>query len=129
VWFAALPAPSPKLITRRSVRARVRALAPFFAQGSTITPIWYADSLAWTVELYSSSSQYPLSMRVFVAGEDRAYFQHAATALVNAATGRTVLVADSLPDPIASSWMARFPRLFARPTSWPMSLRRQMPPA
>ena len=28
VWFAALPAPSPKLITRRSVRARVRALAP-----------------------------------------------------------------------------------------------------
>jgi len=66
---------------------------------------------------------------VLVAGTDRAYFQHAATALVNATTGRTVLVADSLPDPVALSWMARFPRLFARPTSLPISVRRQMPPA
>jgi len=64
-----------------------------------------------------------------VAGAERSYFQHAATALVNATTGRTVLIADSLPDPIASTWMTRFPRLFARPTSLPMTVRRQMPPA
>jgi hypothetical protein len=40
-----------------------------------------------------------------------------------------VLIADSLPDPIATTWMHRFPRLFARPASLPMSVRRQMPPA
>jgi hypothetical protein len=129
VWFGALPAPAPKLITRRTVRERVRTLAPFFAQGTTVTPLWFADSLVWALELYSASSTYPLSRRVTVAGSEVSYFQHAATALVNATTGRTVLVADSLPDPVASTWMARFPKLFARPTSLPMSVRRQMPPA
>src|SRR5205085_4828970 len=59
----------------------------------------------------------------------RSDLQHAATALVNATTGRTVLVADSLPDPVASTWMTRFPRLFSRPASLPVAVRRQMPPA
>jgi uncharacterized membrane protein (UPF0182 family) len=129
LWFRNLPGPTPRLLTRRSVRERVAALAPFFAQGTTIAPIWLADSLVWALELYSSSRTYPLSRRVIVAGAERAYFQHAATALVNAATGRTVLIVDSLPDPIASTWMARFPGLFDRPTALPLSLRRQLPPA
>lgn len=129
VWFGALPSPAPKLLTRRTVRERVSALAPFFVQGSIISPVWFADSLVWALELYSASRTYPLSRRIIVAGAERAYFQHAATALVNATTGRTVLVADSLPDPVASTWMSRFPRLFARPTSLPLTVRRQMPPA
>lgn len=129
VWFGALPGPSPKLVARRTVRQRVGALAPFFAQGSTIAPLWFADSLVWAVELYSASRTYPLSRRIIVAGAERAYFQHAATALVNATTGRTILVADSLPDPVASTWMTRFPRLFARSTALPASVRRQLPPA
>lgn len=129
VWFGALPSPSPKLLTRRTVRDRVGALAPFFVQGSIISPVWFADSLVWALELYSASHTYPLSRRILVAGAERAYFQHAATALVNATTGRTVLVADSLPDPVAATWLSLFPRLFARPTSLPLTVRRQMPPA
>lgn len=129
IWFNALPGSAPKLISRRGVRDRVGALAPFFAQGGTISPVWFADSLIWALELYSTSRTYPLSKHIVIAGAERAYFQHAATALVNAATGRTILVADSLPDPVASTWIARFPRLFARPASLPMAVRRQMPPA
>jgi hypothetical protein len=129
VWFGNLPGPAPKLVARRAVRDRVAALAPYFAQGSTISPVWFADSLVWALELYASSRTYPLSRRVIVGGAERAYFQHAATALVNATTGRTVLVVDSLPDPVTSTWMKRFPRLFVRPTSLPISVRRQMPPA
>lgn len=128
VWFGALPSPSPKLMTRRSVRERVHALAPFFAQDATISPIWVADSLVWTLPLYSASGTYPLSRHVTIDGVEHAYFQHAATALVNATTGRTVLLGDTLPDPIAATWMERFPRLFIRPTALPMSVRRQLPP-
>jgi uncharacterized membrane protein (UPF0182 family) len=128
VWFGALPSPSPKLMTRRGVRERVHALAPFFAQGATISPIWVADSLVWTLALYSASGSYPLSRHFTIRGVEHAYFQHAATALVNATTGRTFLVADTLPDPIAATWMRRFPRLFVRPTALPMSVRRQLPP-
>lgn len=129
VWLGAVPEPAPKLVTHRSARSRVSMLVPFFVQGKAVVPVWYADSLAWAIELYSSSSTYPLSRRVAVNGEMRSYFQHAATALVNAATGRTVLIADSLPDPITTTWLTRFPRLFVRASSLPLAIRRQLPPA
>src|SRR5207248_860369 len=41
VWIGALPAPAPKLLARRTVRERVSALAPFFVQGGTISPLWF----------------------------------------------------------------------------------------
>ena len=128
LWLGTLPDPAPKLVSRRGVRDRVRAVAPFFAQGSTISPVWYGDSLVWTLELYSTAPTYPLSRRVLISGEQYSYFQHAATALVNATTGRLLLVSDSLADPIATTWMTRFPRLFARPGALPAALRRQLPP-
>ena len=128
IWMGALPAPAPKLMSHRTVRERVRFLAPFFSQGSVVTPIWFGGSLSWSLELYSASSTYPLSRHVIVVGGERAYFQHAATALVDAHTGRVTLVADSMPDPIAASWIERFPRLFVRPASLPMAVRRQLPP-
>ena len=128
LWLGTLPAPAPKLVSRRGVRERVEAVAPYFAQGSAISPIWHGDSLVWVLELYASAQNYPLSRRVTVGGDDHAYYQHAATALVNATTGRMLLVSDSLADPIATTWMQRFPRLFTRAGALPMALRRQLPP-
>jgi hypothetical protein len=80
------------------------------------------------VDLYASSSTYPLSQRIFAAGRDRAYFHHSATALVNAADGRTVIVADSAHDPMAATWMRRFPSIFRRPTAFASALRQLQPP-
>jgi uncharacterized membrane protein (UPF0182 family) len=128
IWLGALPSPSPKVVSRRGVRERVRALAPLFVQGSSITPVWIRGSLSWAVPLYSASSTYPLSRRYTVAGAERAYFQHAATALVDAATGRTTFVTDSVADPIAGTWMRHFPRLFTRAGALPATIRRQLPP-
>lgn len=129
LWLTPPPAPSPRLLDRRTVRERLTALAPFFAQGTTITPVWIADTLAWAVDMYSTSASYPLSRRLVAAGGTRAYFQHAATALVNAASGRTVLVADSMPDAVAAAWIARFPKLFVRPTALRAGVREQLPAA
>ena len=129
VWFAAPPSPTPRLLSRRTVRERVEALAPYFVQGTTISPLWSGGQLVWALDLYSSSTTYPLSRRVMVAGAEHAYFQHAATALVNAATGHTELVIDSLTDPVARTWMVRFPGLFRRAAAKPMVVRRQLPAA
>ena len=129
LWIGEVPSPSPKVLTRRAVRDRVAALAPLFEQSEGITPLWLADSLIWAIELYSTSQTYPLSRRQIIAGEERAYFQHAATALVNATTGRVQFVADSALDPVANTWRSRFSSLFARPGMLPQSLRRQLPPA
>ena len=98
-----------RLIPLRDVRTRVRQLAPIFSQGSMIEPMFHADTLYWKLELYSASSNYPLSQHFVLAGEERSYFRHAATALVNARTGRVMIAADPTPDPISQAWMAAFP--------------------
>lgn len=98
-----------RLVTVRDARNRIRALAPVFAQGSMVEPMFHADTLYWTVELYSASSDYPLSQHYVLAGEERSYFKHAATALVNARTARVLIAADQTPDPISLAWMTAFP--------------------
>ncbi|MDP9203086.1 MAG: UPF0182 family protein [Gemmatimonadota bacterium] len=98
-----------RLITVRDIRNRIRALAPVFAQGSAVEPMFHADTLFWKLELYSASSNYPLSQHYVLAGEERSYFRHAGTALVNARTGRVMIAADPSPDPISLAWMTAFP--------------------
>jgi uncharacterized membrane protein (UPF0182 family) len=98
-----------RLITVRDVRNRIRLLAPVFAQGSMVEPMFHADTLYWKLELYSASSNYPLSQHYVLAGEERSYFKHAATALVNARTARVMIAADPTPDPISRAWMTAFP--------------------
>ncbi len=98
-----------RLIAVRDVRNRVHQLAPIFTQGSMVEPMFHADTLYWKLELYSASSNYPLSQHFVLAGEERSYFLHAATALVNARTARVMIAADPAPDPIAQAWMTAFP--------------------
>jgi uncharacterized membrane protein (UPF0182 family) len=98
-----------RIVSVRDLRARVRALVPIFAQGTVIEPMFHADTLYWKLELYTASADYPLSRHVMLAGEERSYFRHAATALVNARTARVSIAPDPAPDPIAQAWMSAFP--------------------
>lgn len=98
-----------RLVTVRDARTRVRALTPIFAQGSMVEPMFHADTLYWKLELYSASSDYPLSQRYVLAGEERTYFRHAGTALVNARTARVMIASDPAPDPITLRWITSFP--------------------
>jgi uncharacterized membrane protein (UPF0182 family) len=126
--FGELPLDRPMIVQRRDVRDRVRALVPFFVQGGEVLPVVADDSLYWVLELYSASASYPLSERFVLLGEERGYLQHAATALVEAASGRVRIVLDANPDPVASSWSSRFPRLFTSVASLPTALQLALPP-
>ncbi len=117
------------IVTRRDLRDRVRAIAPFFEQGSTITPAVAADTLYWMVDLYSASTSYPFSASVTVGGASRKYFQHVGTAIVTATTGRVKLVSATELDPIGESWLALFPGLAAPAADLPTALREALPPA
>ncbi len=126
--FGDLPPNRPVMVQRRDVRDRVRALAPFLEQGSEVVPLVSADTLYWVIELYAASSSYPLSQRFTVLGDERSYLQHAATALVHAASGRVTIVLAAAPDPVTQSWVAEFPRLFQPASSLAPALRAQLPP-
>lgn len=109
------PRPTPRIVRLRGVRERVRALVPFFVQGRHIKPVARDGRLLWAMDLYAASANYPVSQHVTLGGDEFSYVHHAATALVDAYSGRVTLVADSILDPIARSWVTRFPSLF---TDW-----------
>jgi uncharacterized membrane protein (UPF0182 family) len=126
--FGELPLNRPTIVRRRDVRDRVAALAPFFVQGTEILPVVADDSLYWALELYVASADYPLAQRYNVLDEQRSYFQHAATAVVHAASGRVRLVLASAPEAITASWANRFPSLFVRPGALSRALQSALPP-
>ncbi len=122
------PAAHVRILLHRDVRDRLSVLYPFFEQGSHLSPIVWRDSLFWAVQLYATSEWYPLSATMRLGAHELHFVRHAAVALINAHTGRTVAIGDPAPDPVTSSWMRRFPTLFAQPAVFEPDLTRRLPP-
>src|SRR5205814_9125749 len=95
---------------------------------TAILPVVADDSLYWALELYVASDDYPLAQRFHFLGAQRGYFQHAATALLHATSGRVRLVLASAPEPITATWAARFPALFVRASALSPALQAALPP-
>jgi uncharacterized membrane protein (UPF0182 family) len=123
------PAPRPKVLFHRDIRERIAAVAPFLTIGPTLQAAVRGDSLYWIAELFSTSGEYPLSEPLLFAGEERHYVHHAATAVVQAQTGRVILVADAVLDPMARSWAHRFPWLFVSRSMLSPAVAAIIPPA
>lgn len=119
----------PRLVTHRDVRERVERLAPIFVQGNDVLPLVHEGRLYWTLQLYSASDRYPLSQQWHLATGVYSYFRLAATALVEASSGRVRLVAAPRLDAPTRTWMARLPTLFAAPGELPPQLEAKLPPA
>jgi uncharacterized membrane protein (UPF0182 family) len=126
--FGDLPLDRPMILEHRDVRERVRLLAPFFVQGTEILPVVADDSLYWALELYTASDDYPRAQRFHFLGAQRGYFQHAATALLHAASGRVRLVLAPIPEPVTATWAANFPNLFVRASALSPALQAALPP-
>lgn len=124
-----LAEPRPTLVEVRDVRERVEHLAPFFVQGSAVTPLVVADTIYWAVDLYSASNWYPLSVRIQALGEEWRYFQHAAIAVVDGFSGDVMIVPDPVLDPLARVWVHRFQSLFTTAAALPAGIRDMLPPA
>lgn len=120
--------PYAKIVQFRGVRERVQRLYPYFMQGNRVAPVLLGDSLTWALHLYSASSTYPLADPIVLTGTEIRYFRHAAVALVNAHTGRVVAISDPTPDPVAATWMRRFPRMFVPLSAVREEVLRQIPP-
>ncbi|HET7373716.1 MAG TPA: UPF0182 family protein [Gemmatimonadaceae bacterium] len=120
--------PSPTLISHRDIHERVGLYVPFFEQGRRVQPVLVGDTLYWSVDLYSASDMYPLSWRVPAAGAERSYFHHAAVAIVQASTGETVVVPDSVLDPVATAWVHHLPSIFGSWSALPAGLRPVLAP-
>ncbi|MBI3792451.1 MAG: UPF0182 family protein, partial [Gemmatimonadetes bacterium] len=125
-----LPGAFPRVVLNRAVRDRVRLIVPFLEQGRAVTPLLAGDSLYWSVELYTSSVGFPFSRHVYTgAMGEVAYLRFAGVALVQAYTGRVLIVPAPTRDPVLKGWMAAFPALFTAPERVNPRLLAALPPA
>jgi uncharacterized membrane protein (UPF0182 family) len=100
---------SDAFIRERDIRARVAAIAPVFAMSSAIGAIPTARGILWVIDLYSASETYPLSAPHELRNSRITYRRHAATAYVSGGTATTVIIPDSVLDPIARAWFGGHP--------------------
>lgn len=128
LWSGGVP-PRTRIVYHRDVRARVRRLAPFFTLGPTVQAVVQADSLFWIVDLFSAFEDYPIAEPVPFAGAAPRYVRHAATAVVQAQTGRVTLFADPHPDAYARTWTTRLPELFRPAAAMPAALAARRAPS
>ena len=128
LMFSDVETRAPRMMLHRDVRDRLRMLAPFFWQSAHITPINWRDSLYWAVHLYSASAFYPLSEQTDLGGEKVSFLRHAATAIIQSHTGRVLMVADSVRDPLTDTWVRRFPTLFSSWSALPAPVVTSIPP-
>ncbi len=128
LMFSDVDVREPRMMVHRDVHDRLQMLAPFFWQSAHVTPIAWRDTLYWAVHLYTATDYYPLSEHTHLGGEDVSYVRHAATAIVHAQSGHVTLVADSVLDPIALTWVRQFPSLFTTWSSLPAAVVANVPP-
>ena len=128
LMFSDVEVKEPRMRLHRDVHDRLRMLTPFFWQSAHVTPIAWSDTLYWAIHLYSATDYYPLSEHTHLGGEDVSYVRHAATAIVQAHSGHVTLVADSVLDPIAATWVRQFPSLFTTWSSLPAAVVANIPP-
>jgi Uncharacterized conserved protein len=99
-----------RIVRVRDLRERVKRIFPLFDPGPVASPTFRADTLFWTVPLYSSSDSYPLSEHREVFGEYRSYVHRVGTVMVNGRTGRIWAALDSPLEPVVAAWSRHFLR-------------------
>lgn len=129
ILTADLPGAFPRIVLVRDLRERVRAIVPFLEQGRVATPLLANDSLWWSLDLYTASASFPFSRHVFAGAlGEVAYLRFAGVALVQAHTGKVLIVPAAARDPILRGWMAAFPALFTPPERVNPRLLAALPP-
>ena len=125
--FAQNFTPDTKLLFRRNIRQRIKAIAPFlnYDRDPYLVAAKTEDNqnnLYWIVDAYTTSDRFPYSD----PGEnDFNYLRNSVKVAIDAYNGKVdFYIADE--DPIIQTWAKIFPKLFKPLTAMPVDLRRHI---
>ncbi len=121
-----------KLILRREVRQRVKALAPFIElKGDPYLISTKIESESskyddqqyqyWIVEGYTSSSTYPYSSPI--GKRNTRYIRNSVKIIVDAYSGLVNFYINEPHDPIIKAWSKLFPEMFSKIEDMPTNIR------
>ncbi len=108
-----------KVLFRRSLQERIRALAPWLAIDDDPYPAIIDGRLVWIVDAYTVSDRYPYSERF--GGIN--YIRNAVKVTVDAYDGTTTMYAVDAKDPMLAAWRRIFPDLVVDGDQMPEQVR------
>ncbi len=124
--------PTTKLLFRRNINQRIRAIAPFLrydsdsylvAANTTPEQPDNPSGLFWIVDAYTTSDRYPYSDG---GTSSLNYIRNAVKVVVDAYNGSVSFYITDPSDPIISRWTSIFPNLFQPLSAMPTALRQHL---
>jgi uncharacterized protein len=126
--------PETKLLMRRNIDRRIRAIAPFLRfdrdpylvatdARENPTDIRDASYLYWIVDAYTTSDRYPYSD---IGKEGINYIRNSVKVVIDAYHGSTSFYITDRRDPIVATWSKIFPALFKPLSAMPLNLRQHL---
>ncbi len=113
-----------RLLMRRNIRERARALAPFLAYDADPYVVVGDDGrLYWMMDGFTSSAQFPYARRYRVGGEPLNYLRNSVKVVIDAYDGTTTFYVFDPADPIIAAYRGLFPTLFVDAGQMPAHLR------
>jgi hypothetical protein len=119
--------PESRLLMRRSVRARVQALAPFLTYDPDPYIVVGEDGrLSWIMDAFTTSDSYPYSRHYRLGGNLSNYVRNSVKVVIDAYDGTTTFYVFDTQDPILAAYRGIFPTLFKDASAMPPAMRKHV---
>ncbi len=119
--------PQSRLLMRRSVRARVQALAPFLTYDQDPYIVVGDDGrLSWIMDAFTTSDSYPYSRHYRLGGNLNNYVRNSVKVVIDAYDGTTTFYVFDPEDPIIAAYRGIFPSLFKDASAMPPAMRKHV---
>jgi hypothetical protein len=119
--------PQSRLLMRRNVLDRVRAVAPFLTFDSDPYIVVGDDGrLSWMLDAFTTSDSYPYSTHYGLGNDEINYMRNSVKVVIDAYNGTTTFYVFDPSDPIISAYRNVFPQLFKDASAMPPDLRRHV---
>jgi uncharacterized membrane protein (UPF0182 family) len=116
-----------RLLMRRNVFERVKALAPFLTFDSDPYIVVGDDGrLSWMLDAFTTSDSYPYSTHYGLGNDQINYIRNSVKVVIDAYNGATTFYVFDPSDPIITAYRNIFPQLFKDASAMPADLRRHI---
>jgi len=116
-----------RLLMRRSIQDRVKALAPFLTFDSDPYIVVGGDGrLSWMLDAFTTADSYPYASHYSLGNKQINYMRNSVKVVVDAYNGATTFYVFDTEDPIIGAYRAIFPSLFKDATAMPSDLRQHV---
>jgi uncharacterized membrane protein (UPF0182 family) len=128
ILFTHYLSPESRLMFKRRIDRRVRAIAPFLDYDADPYLVLSGGRLYWIQDAYTTSDMYPYSRRSYGNFENKRlnYIRNSAKVVIDAYNGQVSFYIVDEKDPIVQTYSAIFPDLFKPFDEMPADLKRHI---